>query len=60
VGFYWSAASRGGTNLVDFAAHGGNPGDGDGVMVLPDSEMCAWPGRSECSGAGTTGGAPSR
>jgi hypothetical protein len=41
VGFYWSAASRGGTNLVDFAAHGGNPGDGDGVMVLPDSEMCA-------------------
>lgn len=41
VGFYWSASSRGGTNLVDFAAHGGNPGDGDGVMVLPDSLMCA-------------------
>ena len=41
VGFYWSASSRGGTDLVDFAAHGGNPGDGDGVMVLPDSQMCA-------------------
>jgi hypothetical protein len=41
VGFYWSASSRDGTDLVDFAAHGGNPGDGDGVMVLPGSQMCA-------------------
>jgi hypothetical protein len=41
VGFYWSPSGRGGTDLVDFAAHGGNPGDGDGVMVLPDFQMCA-------------------
>jgi hypothetical protein len=41
VGFYWSASNQDGTNLVDFAAHGGNPGDGDGVMVLPDTQMCA-------------------
>jgi len=41
VGFYWSTSSQGGTNLIDFAAHGGNPGDGDGVKVLPDSQMCA-------------------
>jgi hypothetical protein len=41
VGFYWSTASQGGTSLVDFAAHGGNPGDGDGVKVLPGSEACA-------------------
>jgi hypothetical protein len=41
VGFYWSTSRQGGTNLVDFAAHGGNPGDGDGVKVLPDFQMCA-------------------
>lgn len=41
VGFYWSASNQDGTTLVDFATHGGNPGDGDGVMVLPDSQMCA-------------------
>jgi hypothetical protein len=41
IGFYWSTPSQRGTNLVDFAAHGGNEGDGDGVMVLPDSQMCA-------------------
>jgi hypothetical protein len=41
IGFYWSAPSRRGTNPVDFAAHGGSQGDGDGVMVLPDSQMCA-------------------
>jgi Fibronectin type III domain len=41
VGFYWSASNQDGTDLVDFAAHGGNPGDGDGVMVLPDTQMCA-------------------
>ena len=41
IGFYWSTASQGGTNLVDFVAHGGSQGDGDGVMVLPDSQMCA-------------------
>ena len=41
VGFYWSAADQGGTNPVDFAAHGGSPGDGDGVKALPDTQMCA-------------------
>jgi len=41
IGFYWSASSQGGTNLVDFAARGGGQGDGDGVMVLPDLQICA-------------------
>ncbi len=41
VGFYWSTSTQGRTSLVDFAARGGSPGDGDGVKVLPDSQMCA-------------------
>jgi hypothetical protein len=41
VGLYWSTANQGGTGLVDFATHGGSPGDGDGVEVLPGSQMCA-------------------
>jgi hypothetical protein len=40
VGLYWSTANQGVTSLVDFAAHGGSPGDGDGVKVLPDFHMC--------------------
>jgi hypothetical protein len=40
-GFYWSTLSQGGSSLVDFAAHGGSPGDGDGVKVLPGSQVCA-------------------
>jgi hypothetical protein len=41
IGFYWTASSQGGADLVDFAAHGGSQGDGEGVMALPDSQMCA-------------------
>jgi hypothetical protein len=40
VGFYWSAATQGGRSLVDFATHGGQPGNGDGVKVLPGSQVC--------------------
>jgi Fibronectin type III domain len=43
VGLYWSRARQGGTSLVDFATHGGGPGDGDGVKVLPGSQDCAIP-----------------
>jgi hypothetical protein len=39
VGFSWSTARQDGTSLVDFAAHGG-PGDGDGVKVLPGTQVC--------------------
>ena len=39
VGFYWSVARHDGKSLVDFAAHRG-PGDGDGVKVLPGSQLC--------------------
>jgi hypothetical protein len=41
VGFYWYPASRDGASLVDFTAHGGRPGDGDGVKVLPGSQLCS-------------------
>jgi hypothetical protein len=45
IGFYWSTANQDGTSLVDFATHGGNlgdgAGDGDGVEVLPGSQVCA-------------------
>jgi hypothetical protein len=41
VGFYWSTARQGGTSLVDFSTRGGGPGDGVGVKVLPDSQVCA-------------------
>jgi hypothetical protein len=43
VGLYWSSVRRGGTTLVNFATHGGSPGDGDGVKVLPGSQECAVP-----------------
>jgi hypothetical protein len=41
AGFYWSTATQGGMSLVDFATHGGAVGDGDGVKVLPGSQVCA-------------------
>jgi hypothetical protein len=41
VGFYWSTEFHGGTRLIDFAVHQGEPGDGDGVKVLPGSQVCA-------------------
>jgi hypothetical protein len=40
VGFYWTTALQGGTSLMEFAAHGGSPGDGDGVKVLPGYQVC--------------------
>jgi hypothetical protein len=40
VGFEWSTASQGGMHPVDFAARQGMPGDGDGVEVLPGSQVC--------------------
>jgi hypothetical protein len=41
VGFYWSTSTQGGTSLADFAVHGGDPGNGEGVEVLPGFQMCA-------------------
>jgi hypothetical protein len=50
VGLYWSSARHGGTTLVDFATHGGSPGDGDGVKMLPGSLACASPSSLTSSG----------
>ncbi|HEY1827705.1 MAG TPA: fibronectin type III domain-containing protein [Acidimicrobiales bacterium] len=40
-GFYWTTPPGGGSSLVDFATHGGKPGDGDGLKALPGSQPCA-------------------
>ena len=37
VGLYWNV---GASQLVDFAAHGGTQGDGDGVSMLPTLQSC--------------------
>ena len=37
-GFDWSPGQA---SLVDFDAHGGEPGDGDGVKVLPGQQVCS-------------------
>jgi fibronectin type III domain protein len=37
IGFYWNVQ---GNRVVDFAAHGGSEGDGDGVTVLPSVQAC--------------------
>jgi hypothetical protein len=37
VGLYWNVGT---SQLVDFAAHGGTQGDGDGVSMLPTLQSC--------------------
>jgi hypothetical protein len=40
VGFYWTAGGQRDGSTVDFMAHGGLPGNGDGVKTLPGSQAC--------------------